>query len=82
MLDRAVDAHLINLYRDLDMHAKLASAPTAVQLAQSLGFSDSAYIALQPLLKRLANRHDFISADGPGLDCSFTSHSNPEAMIT
>jgi len=77
LLDKAVDVHLINLYRSLNMHSKLADAPTAIKLAQSLGFSDSAYIALQPLLKRLANRHDFISADGPGLDCSFTSHKNP-----
>ncbi|MEE9335393.1 MAG: class I SAM-dependent methyltransferase [Granulosicoccaceae bacterium] len=80
LLDTAVDVHLIKLYRDLDMHSKLGKANTAVKLADALGFSESAYIALQAMLKRLANRHSFIDSDGPGLDCQFKPNQQPDDL--
>ncbi len=80
LLDSAVDVHLINLYRDLDIHNKLTKAATAVQLSEALGFSDSAHIALQPMLKRLANHHSFIDADGAGLDCQFEPNQQPDDL--
>jgi SAM-dependent methyltransferase len=60
LLDQAVDIHLIHLYRQLNLHHLISQYPTARQLADALHFEKSAYIALEPMLQRLSNRHTFI----------------------
>ena len=62
ILEQAVDIHLETLYRNLGFHSLLSTHSTATRLAAALGFSDSAWIALDAMLKRLADRHSFVSA--------------------
>jgi SAM-dependent methyltransferase len=60
-LEQAVDAHLISLYRELKLHSLLKEHSSPKSLAQALGYSDSAWIALNALLRRLSDRHDFVT---------------------
>lgn len=62
ILEQAVDIHLERLYLDLDLHRLLQQHDNAKALAQALEFSDSAWIALDAMLMRLAQRHEFLSA--------------------
>jgi len=82
LLDTAVDVHLIKLYRELNLHELLQSATSAKQLAASLEFSTSAYIAIESMLKRLSNRHDFISADNSKPESLFSAISQPEDITS
>jgi len=62
ILEKAVDIHLKDLYTELDFHELLKTHDTAPKLADALNFSDSAWIALDAMLKRLADRHDFLDS--------------------
>ena len=60
VLERAVDIHLERLYLDLGLSRELGDHDTARALGKALGFSDSAWIALDAMLTRLATRCDFL----------------------
>lgn len=60
VLEQAVDAHLISLYRELELHSLLIEHPCPISLADALGYSDSAWIALNAVLRRLSKRYDFV----------------------
>lgn len=77
LLDVAVDVHLIRLYRDLNFHDLLKGSPTARALSDALEFEASAHIALEPLLLRLAERHDFLKVELTGESYQFTPLEQP-----
>jgi len=62
LLEHTVDIHLEALYRELDIHSLLKKHNTSTKLSEALGFSDSAWIALDAMLKRLADRRGFLRA--------------------
>ncbi len=78
LLDKAVDIHIIRLYRELDMSHQLKEAPTAQRLALALGFSDSAHIALDAMLGRLATRHTFITRSYVDGQAHYAAHAEPD----
>src|SRR4029077_12522854 len=62
-LECACDLHLSELYRSLGMASHLETAKTAAQLTSELGFVQSADIALEAMLLRLANRMGLVRID-------------------
>ena len=78
ILDLAVDAHLIGLYRALELHQHLQAGHTSAELSEMLQFEDSAWIALDAMLKRLADRHDFVRAVETDGTLTFHALSQPD----
>jgi hypothetical protein len=62
-LEKACDLHLIRLYNLLNLHHRLDRPKTSNALATELSFVDSAAIALEAVLLRLAAHTALISAD-------------------
>lgn len=77
ILNRAVDAHLTRLYRDLDLPSTLNRYTHAQDLARSLRFESSADIALEAMLLRLADRRGFIETDETENGTVFRNTSTP-----
>lgn len=75
-LEQAVDIHLISLYRELELHKLLQDYPSPKSLAKVLEYSDSAWIALNSMLYRLAQRHDFVDCIDDSEECK---HYKPVA---
>lgn len=63
ILNRAADAHLTHLYRNLDLPSALNDFTHAQELTRSLRFDPSADIALEAMLLRLADRQGFVETD-------------------
>jgi SAM-dependent methyltransferase len=56
LLQRACDLHLAGLYRSIDLARRLQTPKTAAELTAELGYIESANIALEAILLRLASR--------------------------
>lgn len=78
LLEKAVDIHLIGLYRELEFHALLSRHPTAKALTAALGFEDSAWIAIDAMLKRLSDRHCFLDSIDDDHDLRYQPNSVPD----
>ena len=63
LLECACDLHLSQLYRSLHLASHLETAKTSSQLASELGYVESASIALEAMLLRLANRVGLVQVD-------------------
>jgi SAM-dependent methyltransferase len=63
LLERACDLHLSGLYRSLHLDRHLSSPKNASELTSELGFVESASIALEAMLLRLADRTTLVEAD-------------------
>jgi SAM-dependent methyltransferase len=63
LLQLACDLHLAGLHRSLALARHLESPKTAAQLATELGYTDTAGIALEAVLLRLADRTRLVSTD-------------------
>src|ERR1700693_1284177 len=63
LLGCACDLHLAQLYRSLDLARHLETPKTASELTSELGYVDSASIALEAMLLRLAHRSDVVRVD-------------------
>ena len=63
LLECACDLHLSELYRSLGLASHLETAKTSSQLASELGYVESADIALEAMLLRLANRLGLVRVD-------------------
>lgn len=63
LLERACDLHLMALYRTLDLASRLGTPRTAAELTAELGYVESARIAIEAMLLRLADRTPHVSAD-------------------
>lgn len=77
ILDEAVDIHLCDLYTELKLHTLLQTSQTAHSLSESLNFSDSAHIALDAMLYRLAKRSNFVTMSEANSAHTFTAVSEP-----
>ena len=77
ILDEAVDCHLIDLYRQMQLHDHLQDGRTAAEVSTLLGYNDSAHIAVEAMLRRLAARCDFVSIDESS--ARFTAGQQPDA---
>src|SRR6266576_3589727 len=67
LLECACDLHLSELYRSLGLASHLETAKTSSQLTSELGYVESADIALEAMLLRLANRIGLVRV---GLGCN------------
>ena len=63
LLECACDLHLSGLYRSLGLASHLKTAKTSSQLTSELGYVESADIALEAMLLRLANRTGLVQVD-------------------
>jgi hypothetical protein len=63
LLECACDLHLSELYRSLGLASHLETAKTSSQLTSELGYVESADIALEAMLLRLANRIGLVRVD-------------------
>lgn len=80
ILDEAVDIHLIGLYRELNLHSMLAEHSDSVSLCEALDFNDSAHVAVEHFLRRLADRHDFLDCDASTTPVTFKPVAQPEDL--
>jgi len=71
LLQQALDVHLLNIYRRLNLTEHLQDATTPEQLAAILGYVDSASITLDAVLERLTARFDFITKSSSGDSFAF-----------
>ncbi|MFK7894088.1 MAG: class I SAM-dependent methyltransferase [Granulosicoccus sp.] len=78
LLEQAVDVHLENLYAELELHDKLRQPTSAKTLAETLGFSDSAWIALDAMLMRLAKRRNLMEVRQDNDILIYTALKAPE----
>ena len=62
LLERACDLQLTHLYRQLDFGGLLAEPRTAHEISQALGFEASAWLALEAMLGRLAERTGVVAS--------------------
>ena len=69
VLEQAVDIHLISLYKELNFHELLQQYSDPKTLATALNYSDSAWIALNAMLKRLSDRHEFVACIDDTQEC-------------
>jgi SAM-dependent methyltransferase len=73
LLQHACNLHLLSLYRSLHFEKRLTRPTTASELAADLRFVESASIALEAMLLRLANRMAIVDADGSQEITHFTA---------
>lgn len=76
ILNRAADAHLTKLYRNLDLPSELNDFAYARDLTRSLQFDPSADIALEAMLLRLADRQGLVETDETNNGMVFRNKSN------
>ncbi len=77
LLNRAVDAHLTQLYLALGLPEKLDDFQTAKDLTDALQFEASSDVVLEAMLLRLADRCDFIDVQKSGDIISFRNKQTP-----
>ncbi len=78
ILNRAVDAHLIQLYRSLGMADLLSEFSNAATVTAQLGFETSSDVVLEGLLLRLADRRGFVEVQESGGETLFRNKQTPE----
>jgi len=66
ILQSACDLHCLGLYRSLELERLLAAPRTAAEVTAALRFVDSADIAIEAVLSRLANRTGVVAVNGHG----------------
>ncbi|MGH8165626.1 MAG: class I SAM-dependent methyltransferase [Woeseiaceae bacterium] len=71
LLQRALDLHLLRIYRSLDLKQRLRTPTSPARLVKQLGYTDTADITLDAMLERLSNRFDFLSKRMSGGECQY-----------
>ena len=60
LMQEALDLHLVNVYRRLELPTLLSDAVSPQELVASLGYVDSADLTLEAMLERLASQFTFV----------------------
>lgn len=66
ILQRALNAHLINIYDRIGLAEYLRKATTAEQVVADLGYTESASRTIDAMLERLSTQFDFIEKSAVG----------------
>ena len=71
LLQKALDYYLIELYKDLNLETLLQEPKSPADIAQSLGFVDSADRTIDAMLERLHANFDFLQKENTGAAVTF-----------
>ena len=63
LMQEALDWHLLDIFKRLDLGAFLTDFTSPADLAANLGYVDSAAITMDAMLERLAAKYDFVEKD-------------------
>jgi SAM-dependent methyltransferase len=63
LMERLCDLHFEDIYRRIGLGRKLDEARSAAELTESLGYVESAQVALEAMLWRLATRTDLVAVE-------------------
>ena len=64
LADAACDLHIQQIYRRLNLHTLLQRPMTGNEIAEKLGYVETAGITMEAMLSRLARRTNFVRAEG------------------
>ena len=81
LLQQALDAHLLNLFRELEWSQYFTEQTTALSLSEKLDYAESAHIAINAILERLSRRFSFLEKYNDGADGATSFRCNAEPPL-